>query len=92
MSTTNIAKRWPLPVARAYENFLGAEEPKEAHDRAFAVFEVTLKYLATVFISDYVWGNERSHRVNAALKGLARPSLGEWAGFLRELPNGQSGT
>src|SRR5688572_15823487 len=26
----------------------------------------------------------RDHRVNAALKGLARPSLGEWVRFLRE--------
>ena len=35
-------------------------------------------------IASYLAGEGRDHRVNAALKGLARPSLGEWLGFLRE--------
>jgi tRNA A-37 threonylcarbamoyl transferase component Bud32 len=75
---------YPLPIARGYRRFLNAEEPRERHDAAYYLFEVYLKYLSAVAVAHYLAGEERDHRVNAALKGLARPSLGEWLRFLRE--------
>jgi len=75
---------YPLPIARGYRRFLNAEEGRERHDAAYYLFEVYLKYLAAVAVAHYLAGEERDHRVNAALKGLARPSLGEWLRFLRE--------
>jgi hypothetical protein len=74
----------PLPLARGYRRFVNAREPRERHDAAYYLFEVLLKYLASIAVADYLASAEREHRVNAALKGLARPSLGEWLGFLRE--------
>jgi hypothetical protein len=45
---------------------------------------VYIKSAASIAIALYLRGEARSHRVNAALKWLARPSLGEWLRFLRE--------
>jgi serine/threonine protein kinase/tetratricopeptide (TPR) repeat protein len=84
MDERAVLERYPLPIARGYRRFRNALEPRERHDAAFYLFEIHLKYLASIAISRYLSGEERDHRVNAALKGLARPSLGEWVRFLRE--------
>ena len=71
-------------LGAGYRRLLNAHEPRERHDAAYYLFEVLLKYVASIAVADYLESEEREHRVNAALKGLARPSLGEWLGFLRE--------
>ncbi|MBI4602978.1 MAG: protein kinase [Planctomycetes bacterium] len=74
----------PLPIARGLRRHRNSTETRERHDAAYYLFEIYLKYAASLAIARYLAAEGRDHRVNAALKGLARPSLGEWARFLRE--------
>lgn len=84
MDDRKILELYPLPIARGYRRYRNATEVRERHDAAYYLFEVYLKYVASVAIARYLSGKARDHKVNAALKGLARPSLGEWLRFLRE--------
>jgi hypothetical protein len=79
-----VLESYPLPLARGYRRYRNAAEARERHDAAYYCFEIYLKYAASIAIAHYLTGGQRDHRVNAALKGLARPSLGEWLRFLRE--------
>ncbi len=84
MEDRRILDQFPLPLARGYRRYLNAPESKERHDLGYFLFEIYLKYLSATAIAAYLASPERDHRVNAALKGLLRPSLGEWLRFLRE--------
>ncbi len=84
MDDRTILERYPLPLARGYRRYRNAAEVRERHDAGYYLFEIYLKYGASLTIARYLAGDGRDHRVNAALKGLARPSLGEWIRFLRE--------
>ncbi|MBI4582712.1 MAG: serine/threonine protein kinase [Planctomycetes bacterium] len=84
MDDRRILEFYPLPLARGYRRYRNASEPRERHDAAYYLFEIYLKYAASIAMANYLAREDRDHRVNAALKGLARPSLGEWARFLRE--------
>jgi malectin (di-glucose binding ER protein) len=84
MEDRTILEQFPLPIARGYRRYLNASESKERHDLGYFLFEIYLKYLSATAIAAYLASPERDHRVNAALKGLLRPSLGEWLRFLRE--------
>lgn len=84
MDDRKVLEHVPLPIARAYRRYMNALEARERHDAAYYLFEVYLKYAASIAIAFYLAGEARDHRVNAVLKGLARPSLGEWIRFLRE--------
>ena len=84
MDDRRILEKYPLPIARGYRRCRNAAEARERHDAAYYLFEIYLKFAASIAIAHYLAGEGRDHRVNAALKGLARPSLGEWLRFLRE--------
>ena len=84
MDHQKVFDQQPLPIARCYRRFRNAGGDRERHDAAYYLFEIYLKYVASAAIAHYVAGEGRDHRVNATLKGLARPSLGEWLRFLRE--------
>jgi hypothetical protein len=81
----DILYRYPYPVAMTYHNADNAREVLGAHDQRVKLFEVILKYLATIAIAQYVRDGADDERVNHTLRGLARPSLGQWNGFLREI-------
>jgi hypothetical protein len=82
---TDILYRYPYPIALTYHNANNAREVMAAHDQRLKLFEVTLKYLASVVIAQYVRQAGDDERVNRTLRGLSRPSLGQWNGFLREI-------
>ena len=84
MKDRGILDHYPLPLARGYRRYRNASESRESHDAAYYLFELYLKYLSSTAIALYLHGEGRDHRVNAVLKGLVRPSLGEWLRFLRE--------
>ncbi|HAK96244.1 MAG TPA: hypothetical protein DCM87_14945 [Planctomycetes bacterium] len=84
MDDRRILDCYPLPLARAYRRYLNATETRESHDAAYYLYEAYLKYVASIAVAGYLATEARDHRTNAILKGLARPSLGEWARFLRE--------
>jgi tetratricopeptide (TPR) repeat protein len=84
MDHLRLLERYPLPLARSYRRFRNAAEARERHDAAYYLFEVYLKYLASVATAGYLRAELRDHRVNSVLKGFARPSLGEWRRALCE--------
>jgi hypothetical protein len=84
MDARRVLESFPLPISRGYRRFWNAVETRERHDAAYYLYEIYLKYLSSIAISEYLAQDAREHRVNAALKGLARPTLGEWVRFLRE--------
>ncbi len=80
-----IRYRYPYPIALTYHNTGSTRETVGLHDQILRLFEVILKYLATIVISQYIQDEGRDNRVNRALRGLTRPSLGQWNGFVREV-------
>ncbi len=80
-----IRYRYPYPIALTYHNTVNAREAMAAHDQRLKLFEVTLKYTASIAVCQYLTGDgEHSDpQVNRTLRGLTRPSLGQWNGFLR---------
>jgi hypothetical protein len=82
---TDVLYRYPYPIALTYHNADNAREVTAAHDQRLKLFEVTLKYLASTAIAQYVRQAGDDEKVNRTLHGLSRPSLGQWNGFLREI-------
>jgi hypothetical protein len=81
----DILYRYPYPLAMTYHNADNAREVLGAHDQRIKLFEVILKYLASIVIAQYVHDGAEDEQVNNTLRGLARPSLGQWNGFLRQI-------
>jgi hypothetical protein len=82
---TDILYRYPYPIALTYHNADNAREVMAAHDQRLKLFEVILKYLASIAIAQYARQDGADEKVNRTLQGLSRPSLGQWNGFLREI-------
>ncbi len=80
-----ILYQYPFPIALTYHNADNAREAVGAHDQRLKLFEVTLKFLSSIAISQYLNDDLEDRRVKQALRGLFRPSLGQWNGFLREV-------
>ncbi len=72
MDDRKILDHYPLPIARGYRRYRNAAESRERHDAAYYLYEIYLKYLASLAIAHYLAGDARDHRVNAVLKGLLR--------------------
>ncbi len=84
---TEILYRYPFPIAVTYLNADNVREPVGAHDQRLRLFEVTLKFLSSIAIAQYVHDRLDDQRVRRVLRGLVRPSLGQWNAFLREVLN-----
>lgn len=74
----------PLPIAPVTEDVLAASESGVRHRNAVRAWEVTLQVMASA-----VWAVARRVGVRSVgfdqqKKGLRRPSMGHWAGLLRE--------
>ena len=80
-----ILYQYPFPIAVTYLNADNAREAVGAHDQRIRLFEVTLKFLASIAIAQYLSDRLDDARVKQVLRGLVRPSLGQWNGFLREI-------
>lgn len=84
---SEILYRYPFPISVTYLNADNAREAVAAHDQRLRLFEVTLKFLSSIAIAQYLHDRLEDSRVRQALRGLARPSLGQWNGFMREILN-----
>ena len=82
-----ILYQYPFPIAVAYLNADNAREAIAGHDQRLRLFEVTLKCLSSIAIAQYLKDRLEDPNVKQVLRGLARPSLGQWNGFLREILN-----
>lgn len=81
-----VSRRYPYPLAATYHRaYFEAIERDEAHDYLLDLFELTLKYTATIVLSQYFADDPHDPRINASLLSLQRPSLGHWLGWLRDI-------
>jgi predicted amidophosphoribosyltransferase len=82
-----IRYRYPYPIALTYHNTVNAREAMAAHDQRLKLFEVILKYIASIAVCQYLTGDGKHEdpQVNRTLRSLMRPSLGQWNGFLRSV-------
>jgi WD40 repeat protein/serine/threonine protein kinase/tetratricopeptide (TPR) repeat protein len=81
--------RLPLPLAQLYSRAHNAKDAHSRHDNTFYLFEATIKLAAIPAIACYLdeveQGSPRVASLDRQLVKLALPSLGQWAGMLREL-------
>ncbi|MBN1582713.1 MAG: zinc ribbon domain-containing protein [Anaerolineae bacterium] len=80
-----ILYQYPYPIALTYHNADNAREAVGAHDQRIRLFEVTLKFLSSIAVAQYLNDKLEDPLVKRTLQGLFRPSLGQWNGFLREV-------
>lgn len=81
-----IGRRYPYPLAATFHRaFQDAADDEECHDYLLDLFEVTVKYCATLALSQYFADGAPDPDVNKTLYALKRPSLGHWQGWLRDV-------
>src|SRR5580765_920467 len=81
-----IRGNYPYPLAATYHRaYYGSPDLDEIHEYLLDLFEVTLKYLAAIMMSQYFAEQVNDPRTNKTLLALERPSLGHWQGWLRDI-------
>lgn len=80
-----VIQDYPYPLAATYQRAFQVSEGVVVHDYLLDLFEVALKYCASIAISQYVADQLGDPRTNASLRELERPSLGHWLGWLRDI-------
>ena len=79
-----ILHEYPFPIAKAYEGLLKARSATERCEQSRFLFEVTLRYCASMAIADFLTKMEPDAAIRESFQSLQRPSLGHWVTFLRE--------
>lgn len=74
----------PLPITPVTEDVLAASESGVRHRSAVRAWEVTLQVMASAIWAVARRLGVRSPGFDQQKKGLRRPSMGHWAGLLRE--------
>lgn len=82
--------RLPLPLAQLYSRAFNAKDTRSRHDNGYYLFEAMLKLACAPAVGYYTEGlrfgaAKRDPKVDAALRALALPSLGQWLAILRTL-------
>lgn len=80
-----VIQDYPYPLAATYQRAFQVSDGVVVHDYLLDLFEVALKYCASIAISQYVADQLGDSRINASLRELERPSLGHWLGWLRDI-------
>jgi WD domain, G-beta repeat len=82
----DISRRYPYPLAATFHRaYYAAADDDESHDYLLDLFEVTLKYCASIALGQYFVDARNDLRINHSLQDLQRPSLGHWQGWLRDI-------
>lgn len=86
MDDRKILELQPLPIARSYRRYRKASQvrERERHDAASQLFEVYLRYAASLAVAHYLASGERDRELDAVFLGLARPGISEWLRFLAD--------
>ena len=83
---TDIRGRYPYPLSATFHRaYYETRDPAMIHDYMLDLFEVTVKYLASIVIAQYVKDGSADAALNNSLLNLQRPSLGHWQGWLRDI-------
>jgi predicted ATPase len=81
----DLLGKYPQPLAGAYARFIDERDPAAQHALLLALFEALLKYLAAAALGQYRARGGSDPAVEGSLPALRHPSLGHWAGLLRQL-------
>jgi hypothetical protein len=87
----DITDGYPYPIASTYMKIYQDATPGGRHDRLRDLFQVTLQFLASVMLVQYARDRKRDKAtydnaaINDSLADLARPSMGHWLRYLRDL-------
>jgi eukaryotic-like serine/threonine-protein kinase len=73
-----LLRSLPLPMAQLYDDGCYAKNPRDRHDYAYYLWELGLKLLAMVAVTETRASAETTAPVAEVLQRLARPSVGHW--------------
>jgi|FaiFalDrversion3_1042247.scaffolds.fasta_scaffold01253_2 tetratricopeptide (TPR) repeat protein len=81
-----IEYKLPYPLAVVYRNYRNQDEEdwQERTRLLVALFEITVKILASITIKSYLLDGGKDSNLNERLKSFTRPALGHWLEVLRE--------
>jgi WD40 repeat protein len=83
-----ISRRYPYPLAATYHRALDSNALSWQYDALRDLLLLTLRYLASVMLSEYLGDTTRNDQVNRALTPLLNKiSEGHWQGWLRHILN-----
>jgi hypothetical protein len=80
-----LIRQLPLPLAQVYRRAKNARTALERHQAAYYCWEAAVKLLGACAVLEYAQRGARDPRLTERLQSLARPSLGHWWEFCREL-------
>ena len=78
-----IVQTYPYPLATAAKRFNDATEHMEGFMCLANLFEVSLKYLASIGLAQYLRVEDMDEGIQRELEKLPRPTLGVWDDILR---------
>lgn len=81
----DLARGLPLPLAKLWRRARNATSAAEAHHAACCLWEASLRLLASTAVVVYAERGEPDPALAETLTRLARPALGDWRRFVREL-------
>jgi len=83
---SDIRGRYPYPLSATYHRaFFESRDASLIHDYMLDLFEVTLKYCASIALAQYIEDEINDPGISSTLPNLERPSLGHWQGWLRDI-------
>ena len=80
-----VLLEYPAPLALSYKRMVDEREPFIKHNLIGDLFEVMLKYCASIAIGQYLKDKIYDKKINNELQKLERPSIGSWASFFHEI-------
>jgi hypothetical protein len=81
----DLVRRLPLPLAQVYRRAHNAETSLVRHQVAYYLWEAALKLLGSVAVASYAECGTHHTHLAERLKKLARPSIGNWWEFVKDL-------
>jgi hypothetical protein len=81
----DLVRRLPLPLAQLYRRACNAKSDLELHQASFYLWEAALKLLGATCVVEYARLDAGDPALDDCLQNLARPALGHWWQFARQL-------
>lgn len=78
-----ILHEYPYPIAKCYENVMGARDAVERWEKIRQLYEATIKYCSCFAISEYLQTEHEDQKINTALSYLSKPTMGHWFNLFR---------
>src|SRR3954452_11006795 len=81
----DLLDQYPHLLAGTYARFVDEREVSAQHSLLLALFEALLKYVTAAALGQYLQAGGADLAISSAMAGMRRPSLGHWAGLLRQV-------